>query len=224
MFLSKINKRYNEYNDFTQSILLFIPLIILYELGLVFFIGLNHSLWGDERHFYEAILFFKKLDLKKIVDYKEVTPPLVYLLYATWGKLVGFELFALRILSLFVSAGVGISFYYIIWLIFRKKTLAIIGAFLFMLNPYVIGMSIFIYTDMLTILFILLLLIGMLKNNILLMSLSLGFALLTRQYSVIFLVAISVYFFNNSINNPFIVLVLYLGRNIASIRIKILGR
>lgn len=192
---NKIQKNNREHNNYINALLPFIPLIALYEICVLYFINLDHSVWGDERHFYNTILFFKDFDLSKIADYKEVTPPFTYLIYALWGKVVGFEISSLRILSIIISTGIAFLLHYLIFSLFQKRSFAILGTLLFMLNPYVIGMSIFIYTDMLAVLFVIILLIGILKNNIILIFFSSCFSILTRQYNIVFLIAAVIYFF-----------------------------
>ncbi len=194
-WLNKIQKNSGEHNNYINVLLPFIPLLALYEICVLYIINLDHSVWGDEGHFYNTILFFKDLDLSKIADYKEVTPPLTYLVYALWGKVVGFEISSLRILSVVISAGVAFLLHYLIFSLFQKRSFTILGTLLFMLNPYVIGMSIFIYTDMLTVFFIIMLLIGIFNNNIPLIFFSSCLSILTRQYSIIFLIAAVIYFF-----------------------------
>lgn len=192
---NKIQKNNRERNNYINALLPFIPLIVLYEICVLYFINLDHSVWGDERHFYNTILFFKDFDLSKIADYKEVTPPFTYLIYALWGKVVGFEISSLRILSIIISTGIAFFLHYLIFSLFQKRSFAILGTLLFIFNPYVIGMSIFIYTDMLAVLFVIILLIGILKNNIILIFFSSCFSILTRQYNIVFLIAAVIYFF-----------------------------
>ena len=96
-------------NDYKGSLLLLVILILLYQIILTSVIGLDAPVRGDERHFVETIKYFAGLDIAKVQNYKEVTTPLVYYIYALWGKIAGFELSNLRILSLIISFIVYIS-------------------------------------------------------------------------------------------------------------------
>ncbi len=63
-----------------------------------------------------------------------------------------------------------------------------------MLNPYVFGFNIFIFTDMLTLFFIILFCISVYKNNGLSIFFTAALALLCRQYSVFIIAAGGIYY------------------------------
>jgi len=156
----------------------------------IFFIHRHLPVFGDELHFVETIRNLgANFDLNTMVDYKEVTGPLVFVIYALWGKVVGFEADDLRLLSLIFSTAT-------VWMIYRwyrrllKGKYAAVGAvLLFLLNPYVWGISFLVYTDIVTLFFIALLAGAVYRERPVLIFLASAAALLCRQYSVFVVIA-----------------------------------
>ena len=176
-------------NDYKGSLLLLVILILLYQIILTSVIGLDAPVRGDERHFVETIKYFAGLDIAKVQNYKEVTTPLVYYIYALWGKIAGFELSNLRILSLIISFIVYISLHRLFFITLEEKTYVFFSVLFFMLNPYAIGFNLFIFTDMLTLLFIISFCISIIKNYRPAILVSGIFVLLCRQYSIFIIAA-----------------------------------
>jgi Dolichyl-phosphate-mannose-protein mannosyltransferase len=90
-------------------------------------------------------------------DYPSAQTPLFHLVMAGWGKLVGFELWRLRLLNVAISYGAALA----LWRLLRRATpLGDMPAFAltlaFALSPYVFGPSFTLLTDNLAILFSLL--------------------------------------------------------------------
>ena len=96
----------------------------------------------------------ERLDLS---DYPSAQTPLYHLLTAGWGKLVGFDLWKLRLLNVAFSYAMALA---LLRLLRRATPLAAWPAFaltlLFVLSPYVLGTSFTLLTDNLAILFALL--------------------------------------------------------------------
>jgi dolichyl-phosphate-mannose-protein mannosyltransferase len=90
-------------------------------------------------------------------DYPSAQTPLFHLLMAGWGKLVGFELWRLRLLNVAISYGAALA---LMRLLRRTTGLGDLPAFAlalaFALSPYVFGASFTLLTDNLAILFALL--------------------------------------------------------------------
>ncbi len=158
-------------------------MLVFLALGLVFSDFLSRPVYHDEGHFLEAIKLFASRPVFEVIpDYPEVTPPLFYLIYSGWGKLFGFDLTILRMLSLILGIGVI--------LLLRMELFQKSGGFisvsilmLFMLfNPYFLGSGFLIYTDILGLFFLLILIQGVHKENFLMIIIGASCALLTRQY------------------------------------------
>jgi hypothetical protein len=99
-------------------------------------------------------LFRDRLDLS---DYPSAQTPLYHLVTTGWGKLVGFELWKLRLLNVAFSYGAALA---LLHLLRRATPLAPFPAFAltlaFVLSPYFFGASFTLLTDNLAILFALL--------------------------------------------------------------------
>jgi hypothetical protein len=90
-------------------------------------------------------------------DYRSAQTPLFHLVMAGWGKLVGFELWKLRLLNVAISYGAALA---LLRLLRRATPLDAVPAFAltlaFALSPYFFGASFTLLTDNLAILFALL--------------------------------------------------------------------
>jgi 4-amino-4-deoxy-L-arabinose transferase-like glycosyltransferase len=90
-------------------------------------------------------------------DYPSAQTPLFHLVMAGWGKLVGFELWKLRLLNVAISYGAALA---LLRLLRRTTSLGPVAAFAltlaFALSPYFFGASFTLLTDNLAILFALL--------------------------------------------------------------------
>jgi Dolichyl-phosphate-mannose-protein mannosyltransferase len=99
-------------------------------------------------------LFRERLDFS---DYPSAQTPLFHLVMAGWGKLVGFELWKLRLLNVAISYGAALA---LLRLLRRATPLGQLPAFAltlaFVLSPYFFGASFTLLTDNLAILFALL--------------------------------------------------------------------
>lgn len=156
--------------------------------------AIGHPSYGDETHFVETIRLFSSASWPDIIkDYPEVTTPLVYIIYAAWGKLVGTGLIELRILSLIIS----ILFLFVLYLYVisytKNEKLGLLLCALVIINPYIWGLSVFIFTDMLTLLFVLSALYMFTRDKPGLTAFLLGMAVLCRQYAIIFTIALWLY-------------------------------
>ncbi|MGA9116320.1 MAG: hypothetical protein WB626_06060 [Bacteroidota bacterium] len=145
--------------------------------------GLDREPWGDEGHFLETVRAFGGAPSARILlDYPEVTPPLAFCAYALWGRVFGFETAVLRVFSLLVAAAALIAFGCLFLRVLRRplSVVAAMGALL--LNPYTMGLSLFVYTDMLMMLALAVLLLGAERMNLWLLFTGAAAGLLTRQY------------------------------------------
>lgn len=143
-------------------------------------------------------LFRERLDFS---DYPSAQTPLYHLVTAAWGKLVGFELWKLRLLNVAISYGAALA---LLRLLGRATPLGPLPAFAltlaFALSPYFYGASFTLLTDNLAILFALLALERVhaftrdgSMTAFALAGVSMGAAVLTRQ-SFVWLFAVAAFF------------------------------
>ena len=174
--------------------LIFFILVPSFLVGMVISVGLNHSLWGDEKYFVATIKWFgENFAFKSITDYDQVTGPLIYVLYAVWGKITSFEIYDLRLLSLIFSAVTLFLIFrlYIAVLLSKSKSLLLI--IVLMLNPYMWGLSFFVFTDIPALCFLILFAWGVYYNKPMVQFTAAMLALLSRQYAIYLVLAASLY-------------------------------
>lgn len=180
-------------NSYRYSLIFLILLILLYQFIICQFI-LTSPLHGDEHHFVKTISQFKELSLERMQDYDEVTTPLVFYIYAAWGNIVGFDLSHLRFLSLIIAFITIIAAHLFFFLNMPDKRYALYSTIVLALNPYIIGFNVYIFTDMVTILGVILLCISILKNNVLLLFFSSFIVIFSRQYGVFIIASCFIFF------------------------------
>ncbi len=174
--------------------LVYAGFVISVILITVWFVGLDGPCYHDECHFVETVeLFGRDMGLSTIRTYNEMSTPLPFILYALWGRIFGFQLHVLRLFSLLVAVITYALFYRLLSDVFGSTSIAFASAAFMILNPYMLGLSIFVYTDMLTLLFVILSCIAVLHRKPVLLFVSLAGALLCRQYTLFLAVAISVF-------------------------------
>ena len=155
-------------------------------LTVVGIVSLKLPFRGDERHIVETIrLFANNFNFETIKDYPEVTPPFFFMFYALWAKIFSASTESLRILTLIISFRAWQLVYFLFQLFVKKKSHALLLSLLVVINPYFFGTSIFVFTDMLTIMLSLVAVISYLKNKFFLFIIFSTLAILCRQYAVI---------------------------------------
>jgi hypothetical protein len=147
--------------------------------------------WGDEAHFVNTIKqMAANLSWHSFVHYAQVNGPLSFFLYAIWGKLFGFELFPLRILTI-IMAGAGIVGLYSL---FRRHCSQWYYAFALVssiyVTPYLYGLSVFVFPDALALCCIIYAVHGFMSRNKILFGLAASAMLITKQYSIFVLFAL----------------------------------
>jgi 4-amino-4-deoxy-L-arabinose transferase-like glycosyltransferase len=176
-----LNKWFNSYTWLAFSI------IALTSIG---YFSLFRPYWSDEAHFVETVrLFVDDFSFERLRDYPEVTPPLVYILYAVWAKIFGSATEILRLFSLLVALLCWQVLYRLNWLITGQSLYAWLLSLIIVVNPYFVGTSVFVYTDMFTILFCLLAITALIRERTAAFAICLGAAMMCRQYAIIFPVA-----------------------------------
>jgi len=146
-------------------------------------VGINRPFWGDERHYFETIKLFGQSAYPRIwFDYPEVTPPLFYMLFAALGKFVGYTLFSFRIISLVIGFIVSVLMFLFSEQCIREARKTFFLCIILMLNPYFLGLSLFVFNDMVALLFLLCSAMCFINNKYLFSAIFLGLGLLCRQY------------------------------------------
>jgi hypothetical protein len=184
---------YQRLRGFTGSLGILAAFIIIF-LAILVIAGLNRPAWGDEEHFVLTIRQFGQgITLDTLRTYSEMSTPLPFILYAAWGKIVGFELPALRLLSLAVAVITIILFWRLCYKIFHDAFSASMCAIFLFINPYMVGFSIFVFPDMLTILCLVVGMLALLDDRPVVLVIAIAFGLLSRQYFIFFPVAVLIY-------------------------------
>jgi len=107
---------------------------------------------GDEAIHYGTILEFAQKPLMDVVrDYATTNGPFYYLLFGAIGKIIGFDLWKMRLLNVLASYGALA----IVFLLFRNRlkmhpTRALAATVVLGLSPYFFGSSLILLTDNLT--------------------------------------------------------------------------
>lgn len=172
---------------------LFLFFLIIY-FSLLALWGINRpEPWHDEHHFVETVKYFgENFNSTALYNYEEMSTPLPFFIYAVWGKLAGFQLPVLRILSILVACLTFLVFFSIFKKYYNGLVALVVVPF-FALNPYFAGASIFVFTDMMAILFLGLSFLGIQRGKPFLLGIALASALLTRQYLAFLVPAIFLY-------------------------------
>jgi Dolichyl-phosphate-mannose-protein mannosyltransferase len=138
------------------ALLLAVPFLIAIAVlkGLTVEIDTFH---GSDAAIYQVPTIMQFREGLHFSDYPSAQTPLFHLVMAGWGKLVGFELWKLRLLNVAISYGAALA---LLRLLRRAASLSTLPAFAltlaFALSPYFFGASFTLLTDNLAILFALL--------------------------------------------------------------------
>ena len=186
-----------------RSTLVLLAFVILVEIGAASLVDLNRPAWGDEAHFYETVkLFGSDFSLTTLRTYPEMSTPLPFIAYAAWGHLVGFELSHLRLLSMIFAVSTYLIFFWLLSAVISNPRLVFFGAVCLVLLPYMIGFSLFVYTDISAIFFGTMALYALSKRSTWLTAVSLAMAVLCRQYMAFLVIAGAVFYAIERLTNP----------------------
>jgi 4-amino-4-deoxy-L-arabinose transferase-like glycosyltransferase len=164
-------------------------------LMTVWIVDLDRPCYHDECHFVETVeRFGRDMSLTTIRRYNEMSTPLPFILYALWGRLFGSSLRVLRLFSLLVAVVTYALFYRLLARLLGRRSITFASAAFLILNPYMIGLSVFVYTDMLTLLFIILSCMALLQKKPVVLFVSLSAGLLCRQFTVFLVLALAVFY------------------------------
>lgn len=187
-----------------RNLTLVILLIYILLLAVILITGtLKRPFWVDEEHFYRTIIMFSK-SLEKsfneflffIKTYPEMSCPLPFLFFAMIGKLIGFEVWKFRLLMLLISFLTMFVLSRLIWSEIKKSVsmlvlsswslsaLVIFFLLPIIINPYFIGTSIFIYTDIPALLFLVISMYCFQQRKFFLSGFTAGLGIWCRQYLI----------------------------------------
>ena len=183
-------------NNYKKSALILLLVIIIFEIAVAYIGNIaNRPEWGDEIRLYETVIEFgESITLDRIKHYPQMSTPLPFIIYSLWGKLFGFDLFTLRILSIIIALLTYLIFHRILFESTNNIHLSFLGTIFLMIHPYMVGLSIFVFTDMLAILFFLLSYWALKHDRTYFFALALALSILCRQYMLFFLPAVSLYY------------------------------
>jgi hypothetical protein len=135
-------------------------LAVPFLIGIAVLKGLTveiDTFHGSDAALYQLPTILQLREGLDFSDYRSAQTPLFHLVMAGWGKLVGFELWKLRLLNVAISYGAALA---LLRLLRRTTSLGPVSAFAltltFALSPYFFGASFTLLTDNLAILFALL--------------------------------------------------------------------
>ena len=147
--------------------------------------------WSDEAHFLVTVRQFgSDLSLELLRSYDELSAPLSYIAYAAWGHLVGFDASRLRLLSSVFASLTLICYTLVLMRESRDTRAVVIAVAIVAINPYFVGLSVFVFTDMLALLGMVVLWSGVQNGRAFATGGGLAVATLTRQYSAFLAAAI----------------------------------
>ena len=177
-------------NNGTRVVLILLAVFIAgYAVTLTTF-GLHRPCWHDECHFVETIrLFISDPSLSTLRHYNEMSTPLPFILYAAWGTVFGDSLVSLRLLSVIIAVITICAYFYFFLKELGRPTAALFLTVFLALNPYMAGASIFVFTDMLAMLFLVLLCFAIRNRSPGLSFVASAAGLLCRQYFLFVVIA-----------------------------------
>ena len=129
-------------------------LALPFALGVLYTHGLHDSMpafhGSDEYRFHYPLIlqFAAEWPRPSLADYNSATTPLFHLLFAGAGKLVGYELWKLRLLNLLISyAAILLLYATLVQRLSVPQGAALLLAAIVGLSPYLFGISFILLTD-----------------------------------------------------------------------------
>ncbi|MFH1374285.1 MAG: hypothetical protein ABII79_10865 [bacterium] len=179
---------------YTKSLLALVVSLIALQSVVIGVAGLDRPYWGDESHFVPTVREFgDEISLDRLKHYNEMSGPLPFVVYALWGRAFGFEIHVLRILSVIIALLTGLVFHRLLYTVTGKPMVSVLGAVFLAGHPYMVGFSIFVFTDMLPILLLILACLALVKHSAGAFALAAAGALLCRQYYIFLPLAAAAY-------------------------------
>jgi 4-amino-4-deoxy-L-arabinose transferase-like glycosyltransferase len=157
--------------------------------GLTVELATFHGSDARSYHLPTIMQFARELPTPDLARYPAAQAPLFHLLFAAYGKVVGFDLWKLQSLGVVISYLAVVALFHLLSACLRlQRWKAFLLSLLFALSPYFFGASFILLTDNLAILFALVALILFVRSRekesmalFALACVSVALALLTRQ-------------------------------------------
>ena len=182
--------------SYRYHLAIFALFLIVFHTAVALTVDLNRPEWGDEIHFVRTARQFgqEAWSLERLQHYEEMSGPLPFMAYGVWGRLCGFELPRLRLFSILVALATYLLYHRLLYSLFHSGRAAFLIAAFLVINPYMIGLSVFVFTDMLPMLFMLAALCAIRARRPVSFGVALACALISRQYYAFFAGAAMLYF------------------------------
>lgn len=169
-----------------------LPLILITGVTVASVVTLHWPPWGDELHYIDTVKQFGQgLSLQLLRTYPEMTAPLTFITYGFWGRIVGFETWRLRLLSPVLALAALL----LLTRVLRQRTkddlAVLIGTLSIATTPYFVGLSAFVFTDMLALLCMMVAVAGMTGDRAWMTGAGIACAILARQYLVFLVPAVA---------------------------------
>jgi hypothetical protein len=179
-----------------RKLLIVACVIAACEAVLAFFIGLDRPLRADEPHFVKAIIRFgtTPLSFDLLAHYDAMSGPVPFLLYGAWGRVFGFDPQTLRLFSIVIALATYLLLFWFLHSESQNLRLAAMGTACVALHPYMLYLSVFIYTDMLAILCLIAALAAVRRERPVWLAFALCGGVLNRQYLVFATAATGAYY------------------------------
>jgi hypothetical protein len=175
--------------------LAFLAFAIAVELGTVLTLGINRAPHNDESPYLATMqLFGSGITIDMLRTYNEISTPLPFIVYGFAGRLVGYDISHLRVISLVIALVTYVLFFELVLAITGNALTAFLTSAFLALHPYMVAVSFTIYTDILTILFLVVAMIAVVRRSPWLLFAGSAGSLLCRQYAL-FLSGAAVIFF-----------------------------
>jgi len=178
-----------------KPFVLFLVTACVFQAAAAAVIGLDRPPSRDEGPFLVNIRHFMGgVTLEKLRSYPEIKGPLMFIVYAKVADVVGFEPWKLRTLSVAISIVTYCVYYLLLWHVFRSHKVAWLACGLLMVNPYMIRLSVFIYVDMMPLLFLIGFLALVLRGKVIPAFVVLAGTLLVSQHYVFALAGVGLFY------------------------------
>jgi len=165
------------------------------QLMAILYIGLASGPHADEVHYHATILrFVDDPSLRTLIAYNEVAAPLTFILYGGWGRIFGTDLATLRLLSVLSAFTLQVLVYILLERGTRSSRRAFWLGCVFLLNPYMIGLNVVVYTDVMAMIGLVVLALGVVRGNAWLLLAGSAWGLLSRQYMIFSTIAAGLYY------------------------------
>ena len=170
--------------------------ILAVEAIAAFCVDIARPLRADEPHFVETIIQFgtRPLSLDLLTHYNEMSGPVPFVLYGAWGRVFGFEPQILRLFSIVVAVCTYLLLFWFLQSETGNLRLSALGTAFVALHPYMLYLSLFVYTDMLAILCLIGAIAAVRRERPVWLGVALCGAVLNRQYLAFVTVAAGAFF------------------------------